>query len=184
MTACDQPLAALLDAEPDELAGRADSDLAEHIRDCSHCSEAARRILMAYGNLDEALAEAPLVDAESLVERAASGSATPTRGMRKWWLPTWTPVPIVAGGALATGLALALAFLFRSGNHGELLGEEWVPMDEDRPLLVAAPGHNVAVIPTANPDITIFWLYRENDDGQETHPTRDVPIGLGPGNGL
>ena len=34
-------------------------------------------------------------------------------------------------------------------------------------MLVDAPGYNVAVIPTTDPDITIFWFYKEKDDDQD-----------------
>lgn len=45
------------------------------------------------------------------------------------------------------------------------MGEPWLPTEPPpRPLLAAAPGHDVVVIPTEDPDITIVWLVEEKTE--------------------
>ena len=198
MTACDRPVEPLLTAELDDLAGKADTKLARHVRDCPHCRGAARKILAANAALDASLAAGRVLRGDSVIAEARSRQdatrADPAWGSRvsavrdrvavvrgAWrWLPA----------AAAVGALAIAAILFAVVEREEPLpGREWSPdpiasADAARPLLVDAPGYNVAVIPTANPDIKIFWFSKVNDDAHEVDPIRDGPIAIGPGNGL
>ena len=192
MSACDRPAGPLLTAELDELAGEADTELGRHVRDCPHCSAAARKILAANGTLNASLAEEGVLHAESLITRARSKEKTAVSG-RAWWQVRAPAVPsawrwIPAAAAVGT-LAVAAILLAVVGSEKSLPGPEWhadttSPGYAAQPLLVDAPGYNVAVIPTANPDITIFWFSKENDDAQEVDPGRDGPIAIGAPSGL
>ena len=192
MSACDRPVEALLTAELDELAGEADTELGRHVRDCPHCSAAARKILAANVALNTSLAEGRALPGASLIAQARSEQISPAAG-RAWWrarMPVpqsvWRWVPAAAAvGALAIAAVLLVVF----GTEEPLPGPEWSPDQTTpsyaaQPLLVDAPGYNVAVIPTANPDITIFWFSKENDDAQKVDPVHDGPIAIGSGNGL
>ena len=192
MSACDRPVEALLTAELDELAGQAETELGRHVHDCPHCSAAARKILAANVALNDSLVAQRTTDGRDLIARARSGAnssaAVPAWRRLRWpgLQPGWRWVPIAAG--IGT-LAIAAILLAVSESEQPLPGPEWTPdpVAPDyaaQPLLVDAPGYNVAVIPTANPDITIFWFSKENDDAQEVDPVRDGPIAIGPGNGL
>ena len=192
MSACDRAAGALLTAELDELAGAADSALGRHLRDCPHCSATARKILAANEALHAALAEGRVPEGESLIARARAGEKTTAAGRTRWGArvpgaqPAWRWVP---GVAAVGALAIAAILLAVVDSEEPLSGPEWdphpvTPEYAAQPLLVDAPGYNVAVIPTANPDITIFWFSKENDDVREVDPVRDGPIAIGPGNGL
>lgn len=191
MSTRDRPVEALLTAELDELAGEADTELGRLVRECPHCSAAARKILAANVVLNAALDEGRLPHADSLITRARSRQKT-TAAVRTWWRarvpaapPAWRWVPVAA--AVGT-LSIAAILLALVDSEEPLPGPEWNPTTTPeyaaQPLLVDAPGYNVAVIPTANPDITIFWFSKENDDAQEVDPVRDGPIAIGAPNGL
>lgn len=191
MSTCDHPVEPLLTAELDELAGDADTELGRLVRDCPHCSAAARKILAANVALNASLAEGRIQHADSLITRARSKDQTAVAG-RSWWRarapvapPAWRWTP--AAAAVGT-LAVAAVLLAVVGSEEPLPGPEWNPDTTTneyaaQPLLVDAPGYNVAVIPTANPDITVFWFSKENDDAQEVDPVHDGPIAIDP-NGL
>jgi len=192
MSSCDRPVAALLTAELDELAGQADTELGRHVHDCPHCSAAARKILAANVVLNDSLVPERTTDVRDLVLRVRSGKAVsvavPAWRQLRWpgLQPGWRWAPIAAGIGIFAIAAILLAVV---GIEEPLSGPEWAPNPitpeyASQPLLVDAPGYNVAVIPTANPDITIFWFSKENDDAQEVDPIRDGPIAIGSGNGL
>lgn len=187
MNTCDHPVEALLTAELDELAGEADTQLGRLVRDCPHCSAAARKILAANVALNASLAEGRVLHADSLITRARSREKT-TAAVRTWWRarvpavpPAWRWIP--AAAAVGT-LAIAAILLAVVDGEEPLPGPEWNPDTISpeyaaQPLLVDAPGYTVAVIPAANPDITIFWFSKENDDAQEVDPVHDGPIAIG-----
>lgn len=177
-------------AELDELAGEADTELGRHVRDCPHYSAAARKILAANVMLNDSLVVQRTTDAGDLVARARSGErvsvAVPAWRQLRWpgrqsdW--RWAAAGIGA-------LAIAAILLAVVGREEPLSGPHWAPGQitpeyASQTLLVDAPGYNVAVIPTANPDITIFWFSKENDDAQRVDPVHDGPIAIGRGNGL
>ena len=192
MSSCDRPQDALLSAEPDELAGRAETELSRHVRVCPHCSAKARTILAAIGALHRDLDAGRAVDAvgkEALIARARAQPETSTRRFA-WRHTRWSALDewpsLRAAAALGAIAVAAITVLFAVGGREETLpGPESVPERTPKaPLLVDAPGYNVAVIPTTNPDITIFWFSKENDDAQQADAVRDGPIAIGPGNGL
>ncbi|MCY3622358.1 MAG: hypothetical protein OXH68_11700 [Gammaproteobacteria bacterium] len=192
MSAREHPVETLLTAELDELAGEADTELGRHVRDCPHLSAAARKILAANAALNASLAEGRVFRGDSLIARARSGETTSTVG-RARWRPRVPAVPAawrwVPAAAAVGALAIAAILLGVIGSEEPLPGPAWdpdpmTPEYAAQPLLVDAPGYNVAVIPTANPDITIFWFSKENDDAQRVDPVHDGPIAIGRGNGL
>ena len=179
MTGCTRPLADLLVAEPDELAALAETDLAKHIRSCPHCAAAARRILAANDALREVLDVPNPVDANAVLRMASI--ETVGRPLGRWtWFATPAPIRVVAATSMVVVIAVAIALKMHHQDN-PLPSEPWTPFAEEQPVLVDAPGHNVAVIPTTDPDITIFWFYKENDDDQDMD-MRGGPPAAGTGN--
>jgi len=68
----------LLEAEPDELAGRGEGGVAEHVRSCARCRAVAERLLDAEAALAAELAAPPRVGVDEAIEKAlrvAAGQA-------------------------------------------------------------------------------------------------------------
>ncbi|MDE0190419.1 MAG: hypothetical protein OXQ90_03600 [Gammaproteobacteria bacterium] len=188
MSACDRPVEALLTAELDELAGKADTELGRHVRDCPHCSAAARKILAANAALNESLTRGWQPLSGPLIARARSRK----RGAGR---PSWSVQWAVGGTRLVWGavaisvLAVWITLVAVVIRHDRLPDSESVTerIAAERtaePPLVEAPGYNVAVVPTANPAITIVWFSKENDDADAVDAIRDGPIAVDPARGL
>jgi len=155
--ACRRPVADLLRADVDELRGGGSSELAGHILDCERCGALARSILSGYETLDDTLDPAVDVQGRSIV---ALGRALAARGDRhrpRWALPM--PPAWAAATAAAASIAAALALVLPAPLDPALEPAWQPPTTWASPPVVSAPQHNVAVIQTGNPDITIIWLY-------------------------
>lgn len=75
MTGCTRFLEAMMDADPRELRGEGDSELARHVPECPRCRAAASRILLDTEALDRALDEMlPPMDVDAVLERAGAAS--------------------------------------------------------------------------------------------------------------
>lgn len=159
-------LAELLTAEPDELAARTDSDLARHIRECPHCATAGRAMLAANDGLREVLEFPGQVDADAVLRKAHTATTRSRPGWRAWFTVP-APARVVAATSLVAAIAVAVALKIHNQPDKPVPSEQWTSVAEEQPVLVDAPGYNVAVIPTANPDMTIFWFFKENDDEQD-----------------
>ncbi|MYD98041.1 MAG: hypothetical protein F4X98_11755 [Gammaproteobacteria bacterium] len=159
-------LAELLTAEPDELAARTGSDLARHIRECPHCTTAARAMLAANDGFREVLEFPGRVDVDAVLRKAHTAT-TRSRPGRRAWFTVPAPARVVAATSLVAAFAVAVALKMHNQADKPLPNKQWTPLAEEQPVLVDAPGYNVAVIPTTNPDITIFWFFKENDDEQD-----------------
>ena len=189
MSECSRPVDALLVADLAELTGDADTDLGRHVRACPRCSARAREIVAANGRLDRTFGAEAVIDASALIARARSDPASPMgpfdlRNAR--WIPHWSHwVPVRAAGAAGALVVLTVALLVTIVARREPPSSV-VPVPEGPvvPLVVDAPGYDVAVIPTANPDLTIIWFSKEKDDAKPMDAARDGPAGVGPGNGL
>ncbi len=158
-SACGRPVQALLRAERDELDGSGTTELARHIRACERCSALARSILAGYETLNDTLEPAVELNAPRIV---ALGRARADAGVRRWsrWRlsmpPTWATAT-AAAASIAAILALVLP-----QPQDPLLEPVWQPpATVARTPVVSAPHHNVAVIQTDDPDITVFWFYKE-----------------------
>ena len=157
--ACRRPVADLLRADVHELKGGGSSELAGHIRTCERCGTLARSILSGNEVLDDTLEMAVDLDAPRIL---ALGRARADAGIRRparWRLPM--PPAWAAATATAASIAAALALV---------LPEPVAPRPEPvwpptarvaKAPVVIAPHHNVAVIRTDDPDITVFWFYKE-----------------------
>ena len=156
---CERPVAALLRAEVDELDGSGATELAGHIRTCERCGALAQSILAGYGALDDTLE--PAVEANAL-RIVALGRARAGAGVRRrsWWrLPSPSPWATATATAASIAAALALVLPQPQGPRPEPDGQP--PAIAVSAPVVRAPHHNVAVIQTDDPDITVFWFYKE-----------------------
>lgn len=158
-SACGRPVEALLRAERDELDGTGTTELAGHIRACVRCSALARSILAGYETLNDTLEPAVELNAPRIV---SLGRARADAGVRRlsWWRlpmpPAWAAATAVAASIVAV-LALVLP-----EPRGPGLEAAWQPPATVASApVVSAPHHNVAVIQTDDPDITVFWFYKE-----------------------
>ena len=179
MTGCTRPLAELLVAEPDELAGRGDTDLARHIRACPHCTASARRILAANDALREVLDVPNPANVNAVLRKARIETARPSDRRPRFAIPA--SIRVVAATSMVVVIAAAIELKMHHQPDRPLPSKTWIPVAEEQPVLVDAPGYNVAVIPTTDPDITIFWFYKENDDDQDMD-MRGGPPAAGTGN--
>jgi len=151
MNRCSDVRILMLEADPESLAGRGDEPVAAHLRSCPACAAQARRILEETATLSGFLAqEAPTPDVEDLIRKALE--STPVPGDAKVVrFPSWR-----GWSALAAAAAVAGLMLFR-GDAPLQVATTYTPRTP--PVVEAAPDQNVAVMATANPDITVLWFY-------------------------
>lgn len=72
---CREMIERLLETEPDELAGRGEGGVAEHVRSCARCRAVAERLLDAQAALAAELTAPPRVGVDEAIERALLGAA-------------------------------------------------------------------------------------------------------------
>ena len=154
---CRRPVADLLRADVDVLKGNGSSELAGHIRDCEWCGALARSILSGYEALKDTLEVAVGVQGRSIVALGRAPAAGGVRHRSRWRLPV--PPVWATATAAAASIAAALALVLQD-PHGPRLDAVWQPPPASVPV-VSAPQHNIAVIQTGDPDITVFWFYKE-----------------------
>jgi hypothetical protein len=118
---CGSMLAAMLDAGPDELAGRGDSPLALHLQGCARCRATASRLL----------ADTQQIVTEAAARRAWALSGPAAAGARRRYVR-----PLAVGGVLAAAV-LVFALLQRAGNPGGALPR--VPSASGTPTATGAP---------------------------------------------
>lgn len=156
---CGRPVADLLRADVDELDGSGSSELAGHIRDCERCGALARSILSGYDALDDTLDVPVRVESRSIVALGRARADASVRS-RSWWRLPMPPV-WAAGTAAAASIAAALALVLPAPLDPQLVPVWQAPGIVTSTPVVSAPQHNVAVIRTDDPDITVFWFYKE-----------------------
>ncbi len=168
MTRCKSFVDSMLYASMSELRGAGDSALARHVATCPHCASMARRILEDTRSLGRILeGPAPELDLNALLSRAEREAATeeprsrglpPSRRARRFRRRSgWV------GVAAAAGISALLLVTYEKdraprvppdGATGTVAARAEAP-----PIVEAAPGHDVAIIPTDNPDVTVVWYF-------------------------
>ncbi len=153
MKDCNSMRHQMLTASPEVLGGVGDHPLARHIAHCDACAVVARELLLEAASLDSALgAPLPELDVDALLTRAGR-RARRIPGRRR----TWTAVALAA-------CAAALLLLVRQegrtpGAPGPVAPTPMAVASTAPPTVESAPGHDVAVIPTDNPNITVVWYF-------------------------
>jgi len=136
----------MLEADPTDLSGAADSELSLHLRGCARCRRAANRILEAERELWGALAAATpgrgADEAVGLVRR---------RARRRRWM--WRATPLAAAAVLAVALIARREPVQRS------LPPASAPPIRSGLAVEGPPGRSVAVFQADNPDIVVIWFF-------------------------
>ncbi len=142
---CAEAREALLEADLSVLRGAGDTPLALHLRDCASCLQAAQFVLQ-----EEALLARGLIEATPPLDLGPIQRAMP----RKPWYRRSASLPLLP---LAAAAALAGLLLSR---EPDLPGTPYSPSTSSSgPDVVVPEGTTAAVIETANPDITVVWLF-------------------------
>lgn len=148
---CKAAFEALLEADPAELTGRSDSELAVHVRECERCGAVAAHLLAGQERL-----AAALVELRPQTDVAAALNAVRGRVLRRQALQrVWQWGPVAAAAALAAAMVLQA-----------LPAARITPRETDRavsqveePLLEAPSGENVVVFETRDRSAKVIWFY-------------------------
>ena len=160
MTRCFVAREELLEANPDELAGVAATDLAEHVRTCPRCGMMARILVEEHARLGAALSVVnPRLSPDAAVDQVLGierfPGAAPARPSRRERVRQF----FVAALPMAAAAAIAAYFVYGTGTPDPVPAISSV-----RPTTVvvtAAPGTGTAVFATRNPRITLVWFGQE-----------------------
>jgi anti-sigma factor RsiW len=158
MTTCERYRDALLEAEPDDLRGIGQTEVARHIRACPACARAGEIILETTASLNVFLGnEVPVPDLDAVLRRLKASEVIPPRQAERPGLvaprrlsPRWA--------ALAAAAAIS-ALLLLPGRPPPLPPLATVATMTPLPAVESAPGQTVAVFETENPDITVLWFF-------------------------
>jgi len=147
---CAAARALLLEADPAELRGEADSPLAAHLAACADCRAAADAILAGEAELDAAL--------RTLASPSTDPKVIPLRPARGWGRR------MVPAAASFAALAAAVAGILLTRPHtaaprGATTEQIAQLMFPAPPIARAAAGQSVAVLKTSDPGVTVVWVY-------------------------
>ena len=135
----------LLEAEPEELDGTAETPLARHLATCAPCAARARAILEGEAALDQALAR--------ISRTAVSGDVTRPPSSRLRRVARWAAVP------LAAAAAVAVVWSATRRPPPPAIPDARVVLEEPVPFVEAPEGRPVGVFETAQPGITVVWFF-------------------------
>lgn len=170
---CETALERMLEAEPVELRGEGDTELAAHIDRCGRCARAAETILTELDAIDSALAEyaegaegvadaaGAAADTALAAAREQTAAVVPLRGgtvrpgevvpvpsRRSWVHRAWIPA-----------VAAAIAAVLLIPRDDRLRVTPPAPAMEPTLAVSPPPDRGAAIMQTENPNITIVWLY-------------------------
>jgi hypothetical protein len=160
MTRCFVARDQLLEASPDELAGVAQTELADHVRACPRCGSMARILTEEHARLGAALSVVqPRLSADAAVDEVLGIDdfpvTMPSRLSRRERIRQF----LVAALPMAAAAAIAAYFVYGTGSPAP------PAISPVRPAAVvtvtAAPGTGTAVFATRNPRITLVWFGQE-----------------------
>lgn len=149
---CKAALARLLEADPAELSGQGETELAGHLRECERCSAVAARLLAGQAELAGALGElGPRIAVEE-----ALGAVRRRRRRIEWRRHAWQIAAPLAAAAAVTALFFARAY-----ESGRRMPGELVPLPAPRIVAeVEVPaGRNVMVFETEDRSAKVIWFY-------------------------
>jgi len=133
----------MLEADPEELSGSADTPLSVHLLTCPECESIARRFREGEAGLRRIMS--------SLGPQRPIGAAPRPPARRRHW----------AWASLATAAALSLWFGLRAnGPPVTNVNPRAAPTGHSRQAVTVATNQNVVIMSTTNPDITIMWFYQ------------------------
>ena len=149
---CELALERMLDADPEELEGRGDSELVAHIRRCGRCQAVAAELLAGHEML---AAQIHSVDVDRGVERVlpAVRRASIQRVRRRRLIRFALPAAAAAVLALLVTRDPVPSMPLvdpQAQIAGQPPGQQTVRL---------APNTNAVVLKTNNPKITVVWFY-------------------------
>lgn len=142
---------ALLTADLDAIEAALE-DEGGHLATCAHCREGARSILAATAGLRSAM---------TFASEGGDPDINPGRAWsagRNSRAPGPRQVRILRWGGLAAAALVGL-LLVRLGSDRPLPGDPVPPGPAAVGGYEVSSAHNVVVLPTRNPDMTVLWLY-------------------------
>lgn len=133
----------LLTAEPAELRGTGDSELAAHVRACTSCRSQAELLLANQTQLAHAL---------DTLTSLHSTAVTALRPVRRWAPRLLLPLAAAAAAVIVSRVVERAV---------EPLPPIIVPPTRvaEVPVVNASTERNVAVMRTSDPNITVVWYY-------------------------
>ncbi len=148
---CATALKLLLEADPAELEGRADSELSAHVRSCARCMRVGQELLDQQDLLSRELAALrPAVGVEDALQLERRERIRRRRQRRAWRL----------AAPLAAAAALAAVFLARGPEAGRMPGEVVaLPAARIEPAVEVSEGQNVMVFETRDRSAKVIWFY-------------------------
>ncbi|MGD8697679.1 MAG: hypothetical protein PVJ43_00230 [Gemmatimonadales bacterium] len=146
---CKAAFDALLEADPAELTGRGDSELAVHVRECERCGAVAAHLLAGQERLAAALVELrPSTDVATALNTVRSRGRRRQALQRVW---QWGPV--------AAAAAIAAAMVLQALPAARMVPGEGVPaVSQAEPLLEVPSGRNVMVFETRDRSAKVIWF--------------------------
>jgi len=154
---CSEALDLLLEADPSELDGQGDSELALHLGVCPECSTIAGRVLVEQRRLGESLSGArSKTPVEQALQLAQVNARRRWRRRRMWQ----AVIPLAAAAGMA-GIIIA-----HGGRSGALehARQRNTPQAARGLDLVTPPGKDVAVFELEDrPDIVVVWFFEKGE---------------------
>jgi predicted anti-sigma-YlaC factor YlaD len=150
---CVDAVELILEADPQDLAGKGDSILARHVRSCPKCRALALVVLEEERALAVQMVEAvPAPDLDAILALGLASENRPSsRHARKFRSAGYALIPLAAAAALV-GLLLQ--------SEPTLPGPAYSSPEPTVALGLEIPeGRNAAVLRTDNPDITVLWFF-------------------------
>jgi len=142
----------MLEADPRDLVGEGDGELASHLATCDRCRTIAERFVSGQLGLARELdARTPRFGADEALRNAKRKASVIRRRNAGWQIAA----PLAAAAGLA-GLVL-----FGGGDTGtELLMQARAPEPPSGLEVTAPPGKDVAVFKvTDRPDVVVVWFF-------------------------
>ncbi|UCC83075.1 MAG: hypothetical protein JSW46_19330 [Gemmatimonadota bacterium] len=147
---CKAALERLLEADPAELRGQGDSELAVHLRECERCTTVAARLLEGQQELAAELDElGPRTGVGEALSRARARSRRVARRRNAWRVVA----PLAAAAVVA-------AVLLVGSENGQMPGDVVsFPAPRIEPMVEVAAAQNVMVFETQDQSAKVIWFY-------------------------
>jgi hypothetical protein len=147
---CDNAFERLLEADPAELAGQGDSEVAVHVRECGGCKAVGTQLLGGQEQLATVLTQmVPRTDVDGALS-AARAHRSKIRKRQQFW--QWGPI---AAAAAISGVMILRAL----GGNPIVEGEILSPPAAIESLVEAPAGQNVLVFETRDQSAKVIWFY-------------------------
>jgi hypothetical protein len=147
---CSTAYERLLEADPTQLTGQGDTELAVHVRDCARCQAVGATLLAGQEQLATALSE---LRPTAAVDQALSVAHARRAKARTWnWVGQWGPV---AAAAVVAGM-----MILQSVTGSRMMEPEFgMAPPAIEPLIEVSADQNVMVFETKDESAKVIWFY-------------------------